>query len=384
VKREIYLDANASHPLLDRVKSRLGRQFDEENIYGNASSLHGAGRRSKKLLSLVRAELQSATGLEAGGWTFTSGATEAINTILHTALLEGISVAVSDVEHSAVLKFCEKRIPETKRIPVSRCGELDLDFLSRYLASLDPHSPFLLVLQSHNNETGLPLLPRHRQAEFKAIVATHPGLRIAWDAVQSLGKSDIDSLKFLLEGSHYVAVSGHKMGALSGIGALWKASSSPLKPFLIGGSQEQGLRAGTEPVWSALSWLEALREWNEVGHVHREHWQNLKTVAVDSMREISRVQLIEGSTSVEALPNTLAMLVLGSRSDVVLQKLDLEGICVSSGSACLSGIAQASQVLGAMGYSEEETRSFIRVSMPARCRKEDIETFVLSLKRILS
>ncbi|MEO5668476.1 MAG: aminotransferase class V-fold PLP-dependent enzyme [Bdellovibrionota bacterium] len=384
MKQEVYLDANASHPLLDRVKAELTRSFEAETL-GNASSVHhAAGRRSRKLLSNLKDELQRATGLDSAGWIFTSGATESLNMALTTALCEGWRVWCTDVEHSAVLKFCAKRIPEATRLPVLASGEIDLAHLGQKIMELEKGVDVLLVLQSHNNETGFPLLRAVDIGAFARLVKSRPEIRILWDAVQSVGKTDPKILRDMLAIGNYCVVTGHKLGALSGLGAIWRDKASPLKPLLLGGTQEQGMRAGTEALWSAVAWLEALREWQENGVFHRENWTRLKDALVSTLAELPRVKLLRGSEKGECLANTLPLVVQGMTSDLMLQKLDLEGVCVSSGSACQSGVAAVSHVLMALGCSEEESKSFIRVSMPVRCQTKDLDFFVAALRKILA
>lgn len=361
----------------------MARSLENES-FGNASSLHGAGRRSRKLLSSLREELSLATGLEVTGWTFTSGATESLNTVLYTVLIEGWQVWCSEVEHSAVLKFCAKRIPEAKRLPVRRSGELDLEKFESQLAALSIDTDVLVVLQTHNNETGFPLLRRRDIGRFREILSGRPRVRVLWDAVQSVGKSDPQILKEILASGHYAVVTGHKLGSLPGLGAVWRAAGAPLKPLLIGGTQEAGLRAGTESLWSALAWLEALREWKENGVFMRDEWTRLKDKLIGELRPLTRVRVLESSELPECLPNTLPLVVDGLRSDLMLQRLDLDGVCVSSGSACQSGIAAASHVLQALGCSEAECTSFIRVSMPARFKESDLALFVDAMKRLLA
>ncbi len=361
----------------------MARSFETES-FGNASSLHVAGRRSRKLLSSLREELGLATGLEVTGWTFTSGATESLNTVLYTALVEGWQVWCSEIEHSAVLKFCAKRIPEAKRLPVRRSGELDLERLESALREVSPDTEVLLVLQTHNNETGFPLLRRRDIGRFQQMLAARPRVRVLWDAVQSVGKSDPQILKELLYTSHYCVVTGHKLGSLPGLGAVWRAAGAPLKPLLIGGTQESGLRAGTESLWSALAWFEALQEWKENGVFMRDEWMRLKDKLIASLKPLGRVRVLEASELSECLPNTLALVVDGMRSDLMLQRLDLDGVCVSSGSACQSGIAAASHVMQALGYSEAECTSFLRVSMPARFKETDLALFVDAMKRLVA
>jgi len=383
VKPEVYLDANASHPLLARVKAHVARSLQEE-FFGNASSQHGPGRRSKKLLSLLRTELSIVTGLESGGWIFTSGATESLNMALTTALVEGWEVWCSEVEHSAVIKFCAKRIPEAKHLKVRSNGELDLESFKARLEGLESGSNVLLVLQSHNNETGFPLLRRKDFARFQEILKPYAQVRVLWDAVQSVGKSDPQILKELLATGHYVVATGHKLGSLSGLGAIWRAKNAPLKALLLGGTQELGMRAGTEALWSACAWLEALKDWQENGVMYREEWVNLKEKFLAGLSHLERVRPLAGSELCECLANTLPLVVEGMRSDLMLQKLDLEGICVSSGSACQSGSMSASHVLKALGCSDEAAASFLRVSMPVRFKESEIPVFVAALTKVLS
>jgi cysteine desulfurase len=296
---------------------------------------------------------------------------------------ESWSVFYSSVEHSAVIRYCEKELASKARsLPVDGQGSLDLETLSRELHALG-EAPCLLVLQTHNNETGLPLVPLARQEEFLKILNSHPEAHLLIDMVQSLPKADPRLWKDLLPRSSYVVASGHKAGAMIGIGALWIRESAPFSPQSFGGLQEGGRRAGTEAVWNALSWLEALRVWRQQGQTIRGRWKQQRDYMRNALKDVVGLQIMDVPHDTEVLFNTLLVSLPSTRSDLILQKLDLQGISISAGSACRSGITQSSHVLRAMGCDEEWTQAVLRISMPVGIQDADLEYFVKTLKGIL-
>jgi len=383
MQTRVYLDANATHPLLKQVRESLSHWLSLEDELGNPSSLHSTGRRSKKVLNDLRKELELASGLKESGWVLCSGATEGLNLALSVAKREGWKVLFSAVEHSAVMKYCEKELSQQAQLlPVLGDGALDLDALVRELEKLDK-APSLLVLQSHNNETGLPLIPLSRQEKFLDILKKHPQSHLLMDMVQSLPKADRTLWKNLVSQASYVVASGHKAGAMIGIGALWVSEEALFAPQSFGGLQEGGRRAGTEAVWNALSWLEALNVWRENGNEIRSLWKKQRDQLRASLCETEGLKVLDVPHDDETLQNTLLVSLPSSRSDLILQKLDLQGVSISAGSACRSGITQASHVLRAMGCDEDWTQAVLRISLPVGIVDSDIEYFVKTLKGIL-
>jgi cysteine desulfurase len=383
MQTRVYLDANATHPLLSQVKIALREALSSEDEWGNPSSLHSSGRRSKKILNDLRKELELASGLKESGWVLCSGATESLNLALAVAKKKSWPVLYSAVEHSAVLRYCEKELASQARsLTVAEDGSLDLTVLDRELKALDGN-PCLLVLQTHNNESGLPLLPLERQPEFLKILSEHPQSHLLMDMVQSLPKADAKLWKNLLPRASYVVASGHKAGAMIGIGALWVREGAPLFPQSFGGLQEGGRRAGTEAVWNAFSWLEALKVWRMEGDAIRALWKRQRDFLKSSLKDVPGLQMMLVPHDSEVLLNTLLVSLPSSRSDLILQKLDLKGISISAGSACRSGITQSSHVLRAMGCDAEWTQAVLRISMPVAISDEHLDYFVKTLKGIV-
>lgn len=380
MQTRVYLDANATHPLLPEVKAALAKSLMGNDELGNPSSLHEAGRRSKKILNELRKELELASGLKDAHWVLCSGATEALNLALSNAKRESWKVLCSSVEHSAVMKYCEKELPQGfSKISVNTFGVLSLSELESFL-SQNKESTSLLVIQTHNNETGLPLLPLAKQDEFLEILSRYPKAQLLVDVVQSLGKTDSRLWKKIVERATYVAASGHKVGALIGVGALWVKPDANFMPQSHGGLQEGGRRAGTEAVWNALSWAEALRVWRLRGELIRTEWTEQWHYIFDALKSMPQVTLMPVDHQNETLSNTLLMAISSKSADLLLQKLDLKGISLSAGSACRSGISQASHVLLALGREGAWNESVIRLSIPANTSQEKIDYFLKCFK----
>ena len=384
--KEKYFDYNATHPLLPRVIESMQKALLEEsqNIYGNASSIHAAGRRSKKLMNSLKMELQNFLDAPTGEWIIYSGATEAINAVLCTAECEGWDVLSSSVEHSAVYETLGCGSGQRLMLPVERTGRLNLELVPAILAALPAsEKPLLFSLQAHNNETGLCVgCPEVLKSLRKMAEGLGRKIFILLDGVQSLGKAEPAMMTELMSHSDYVVFSGHKMGAMMGVGAMWKRSSQALKSYPTGGGQERGLRAGTEPIWNVISWIEAIKDWQENGNQYRDHMKKLKSIFLEEVKNLPSIEIVEGADSSATLPNTVAVLALEKGSDFVMQKLDIEGFLVSGGSACRSGVTKPSHVMQALGYDEEISKGLIRISFGALTTQEELLDLVGILKEI--
>ncbi len=383
---EVYLDYNATHPLLPRVAAAMVELLKSENhfILGNASSVHAAGRRSRKWINTLKIELQNFLNAPIGEWVLYSGATEALNAVLSSALCENWDILSSSVEHSAVYETLGCGDGTRLMLPVTRSGKIDIEQVSKIVSSLgNSQKPILFSLQAHNNETGLCVgCPQVLKSLRKIGEECGREVKILLDGVQSLGKADPQIMTELLELADYAVFSGHKMGAMMGIGALWKRKNSFLKSYPTGGGQERGLRAGTEPIWNVVSWVEAIRDWQENGGQYRQHMEKLKQKLLEGLKEISGIKIIDGTDVPSTLPNTVAILAVDRGSDFILQKLDLDGVLVSGGSACRSGVSKPSHVMKALGYDDELSKGLIRISMGPMSTEDDIEKLLLTLGRI--
>jgi cysteine desulfurase len=372
----IYLDANATTPPFPEVREAVAEALAE--LWGNPSSLHEEGRKARKAIEFAREEVASLLGVPPGEIIFTSGGSEAINTFLKgwVTSQEGKPVTIFRTrgEHPAVEKSLEHlkhtaRI-ELEEVPTDRFGRVILEELEPFLRRVwNPGKPALMVIISAHNETGA-LQPLEEIAE----IARSFGIPLFADAVQWVGK--IPAQNFGRIGLAGASISAHKFGGPKGVGALWVREGVLKEPLLHGGPQERRRRAGTENVpgivgmgVSARIVLSELDNW-------RREWERASSM----LYRASRPGLFEIlPVPSPALPQTFLISFPGWRGDEVCARLDLEGVAVGFGSACSSGTARASPVLLRLGFSEEEARSYVRLSLSPRFPAEKILEFLSRL-----
>jgi cysteine desulfurase len=349
-----YFDNNATTAVAPEVLEAMLPYFKEQ--WGNPSSAYTFGHQLGRVLDQARARVAQLLNAEPREIIFTSCGTESINTALHNALVsfpDRKHIVTTAVEHSATLKFCaalEKRGYEISRLPVSAAGALDLGLLEQ---SIRPNTAVVSVM-SANNETGL-LFPI---AEVAGLCRRR-GVLCHADAVQMAGKLSLDVQAL---GVDFLSISGHKLHAPKGIGALYVKRGTRFQPYLIGGGQERGRRGGTEnvPYIAALgraAELAAERLPLQVSRV-RALRDRLEQAILSRIRGVARNGLAE-----PRLPNTANLAFEGVEAEGILLLLDQAGICISSGSACTSGSLDPSHVLLAMGLSAERARGSVRFSL---------------------
>ncbi len=338
-------------------------------LAGNPSSIHAEGRAARAAVDMARREVGAFVGTSVENVIFTSGGTEALNMALTPTLASCDRLLMSAGEHPAVLaghRFGER----AETVSLRRDGMIDLAALERQVAG----RPVMLALQAANNETGV-IQP---VAEAAAIVHAAGGVAVC-DAVQAAGKivCNINDL-----GVDALAISAHKFGGPKGVGALCFAPGRPHLGHAVvrGGGQEQGLRAGTENIVGIAGFGAAC-------------------ASVERRRLASEEQLVAWRDALQAkvlgalpgafvfgqgatrLPNTLSFAAAGVDAQVLLMKLDLDGIAVSAGSACAAGRVKPSHVLSAMGVPDTLASSAIRVSLGWTTGQEDIEAFAEAFAR---
>lgn len=347
-----YLDHNATSTLRPEAKAAMVRAMD---CTGNASSVHGEGRAARKVLDDAREQVARAVGVIAPMIVFTSGGSEANNMALKGANVERI--IVSAIEHPSVLQAATASGKPVGVIPVDGNGVIDLAALEELL-----HGPKALVsVMAANNETGVvqPLADVVRLAQ-------HHGALVHSDAVQVLGKR---MLNFGLPPLDFLTLSAHKNGGPVGIGALVVRDGVPVEPLIHGGGQELRRRAGTENLVTIAGF----------GAVAQS------TTNVKALRDRLEAALDDAvifGRNVERLPNTTCFALPGMNAETVLMAFDLEGVAVSSGSACSSGKVAKSHVLAAMGVAPEISGAAIRVSLGWDTTENDIEHFIAAWRKI--
>jgi cysteine desulfurase len=369
-----YLDHNATSLLRPEAKAAALAAIA---LHGNASSVHAEGRAARKLIEEARSQVGALLGIDPKMVTFTSGGSEAAMLLLSPRFRrEGQGPAtrliVSAVEHSCVLsggRFAPKAI---STVPVTQDGIIDLKKLEELLSSSKEAA--LVALMLANNETGI-IQPVAKAAK---IVHAYGGYLIV-DAVQALGKMDI-SLSAI--GADALFVSGHKIGALPGIGAIIRASDAiQIDPLIKGGGQEGGYRAGSENLPGIASFGAAAHFLSQKGPVEREKIKALRDFMERKLCTISMECKVIGQLQ-DRLANTSCLLVPGRKAETLLIALDMAGIAVGAGSACASGKLSPSHVLTAMGYSESESRSSLRISLGWSTIERDIEFFCAEWARL--
>jgi cysteine desulfurase len=346
--------------------------FGDEQV-GNASSIHWAGQTARRHLEQARLEIAGLTKRKPSEVIFTSGGTEADNLAILGASVGRSpkpAVVISKVEHPAVLAAAERLRSggaRVKAIGVDAQGRLDLSALRSALT----HGADLVSVMAVNNETGI-VFPSD---EIIELAHGHSSL-VHVDAVQAAGRTSLP-----LE-ADLITISGHKLGGPKGIGALLVREGVALRPASLGGPQERGQRAGTEPVASAVGLATALRialdrqveETKRLGALRDKIDHALS--GIDDVRILGRDQ--------PRVASTTTALFGGLEGDALLIALDLAGVAASSGSACSSGSLEPSHVLLAMGVAAEHALGAVRFSIGWKTTETEIDRVIELLPGIVT
>jgi cysteine desulfurase len=366
----VYLDHNATTPL-DRDVLEAMLPFLTEH-YGNPSSAHALGREARVALEKAREAVAAALGGRSPEIVFTGSGSEANSLALLGSLplhpeAGRRRVLLSAVEHPSVLEAAgalEERGYAVERLAVDALGRVDLE---RALQRLGPDVALLSVMLA-NNEVGT-LQP----VEALAARAREAGALVHTDAVQALGKRP---LRVRDLGVDLLSVSAHKLYGPKGVGALWVEESVRLRPLIRGGPQEDRRRAGTENLASAVGFARACERFAGADvEAEEARVRSLRDELAARLRAAVPGARFHGDRE-QGLANTLSLALPGLLGDELLILLDLQGICVSTGSACSSGSLRPSHVLLAMGLDEEEARRVVRLSLGRGTRPEHVERLV--------
>jgi cysteine desulfurase len=357
MKPRCYLDHNATSPLRPEARAAMLAAFD---CIGNPSSIHAEGRAARQIVEGARETVAKVFEVDPFRVYFTGGGTEAANWLLQPRGDE--MLAASAVEHPCVLSGHRFSHDKCQIIPVIEDGALDLDALK---AALAPGS--VAAVQAANNETGV-VQPTAEIAE----IAHSKGALLICDAVQAVGRLPLRELKDV----DVLFFSAHKFGGPKGVGAaIIRNTGFTPAPLLKGGGQERRQRSGTENVSGIAGLAAAL----EVAVAEQATFAASAKAMRDKL-ECGIRDIAPGAVFVaedaRRLPNTTCFAVPGKSAELSLIAFDLEGIAVSSGSACSSGKVARSHVLAAMGVSPERSRAAIRVSSGWTTTEADIERFL--------
>jgi cysteine desulfurase len=374
--QHIYLDHAATTPLDPRVREAMEPYLGP--TFGNASSVHWHGRQSKSALESARATVADAIGAHVSEIFFTSGGTEADNlAVLGSVAGRPLRVVTAASEHHAVLDAClhlRSTGAQVHILPVNAAGVVDLPAIEK---ELQKGAAFISVMHA-NNETGT-IQPVRAIADL----AMKHGSIVHTDAVQSIGKIPV-TVEDL--GVHVLSLSAHKFYGPKGIGALYIRRGVDVQPLVHGGGQERGKRPGTENVALAVGCAEALR----LAVVERE----TAMARLARMRDRLEQEIVSAFPGVfvngdlaNRVPHLLSVSFDAARypmeGEMLVTNLDLEGISVSSGSACTSGSVQPSHVLLAMGRDEATARATLRFSFGSMNTDDDVPAVTNVLKRVL-
>jgi cysteine desulfurase len=363
----IYLDNNATTPVLPEVLEAMRPYFGER--FGNASSIHHHGQETRSAVERARHSVASLLGCAPAEIVFTSGGTEADNLAIAGLTMPGDHVITSTIEHSAVLQTCRHLDDsgcDVTYVPVDACGRVGPEDVRR---ALRPNTKLISIMMA-NNETGV-LQP----VEEIGKIAAEAGVRFHTDSVQAAGKIPIDVKRI---GCHALSISGHKMHAPQGIGALYVRKGTKLQPLFYGGRHERSRRAGTENVPGIV----ALGRAAEIAMQAFDRSDDKKMSALRDRLEqgiLSQVEEadVNGRTA-PRVPNTSNIYFDHIDGEAMVIALDLKGLSVSTGSACSSGAIEPSHVLTAMGLKNDRARASLRFSLGKQNTEEDID-FALAL-----
>jgi cysteine desulfurase len=359
-RRETYLDWNATAPLRPEAAAAIAEALA---LGGNPSSVHQRGRAARRLVERSREAVATLVGASPDGVVFTSGGTEAN----HLALLGSgrERVLVSAVEHSSVLQA----VPAVERIPVDGDGIVDPAALAAVLAE-DPR-PALVSVMLANNETGV-----IQPAAEIGRACRERGVHFHCDAVQAAGKIDVDVGDLACD---TLALSAHKLHAPKGIGALYVRRGLTLAPHVVGGAQERRRRAGTENVPLAAAFGAAAKIAMDASW--RPRIGALRDAFESQLR--SSFDVAVNGASAPRVPTTSSVTFRGVDAEGLVIALDLNGIAVSTGSACSSGRVEPSGVLLAMGLSPEDAKSTVRFSMSRFTTEPEIRQVMTALRDLV-
>lgn len=352
----LYLDWNATTPLRPAARDAMIAAL---TVVGNPSSIHGFGRKARRMVEDARDQVAALAGVTAAQITFTGGGTEANNQALSLAAVHNRRLLLGATEHPSVLE-CSRA--DTALVPVGADGLIDLVALERLLAE----GPALVSVQAVNSETGIiqPL------ATIAAVVHRHGGW-LHSDAVQAVGRIPFDMTALGLD---LATLSAHKIGGPQGVGALLAGPSVPLAPLLRGGGQERRMRAGTENV-AGIAGFGAAAAAAQDGLAAYHAIATLRNRLEEAVGANAPWVRIVGADS-PRVANTSCLALPGQPANSQLMAFDLAGIAVSAGSACSSGKVKASPVLTAMGFDETLAGSAIRVSLGWDTVADDIDRFL--------
>ncbi len=365
--RRVYFDNNATTPVLPAVMEAMRPYFFDQ--FGNASSIHHHGQETRAAVERARESVAKLLGCRTAEVVFTSGGTEGDNLAIFGITGPGDHVITSTIEHHAVLNACktlEGRGCEVTYVPVDGRGLVDPDDLRR---ALRPNTKLISIMMA-NNETGA-LQP----VEEIGVVAAEADVYFHTDAVQAAAKVALDVNRVRCD---LLSISGHKMHAPQGVGALYVRKGTLLQPLFYGGRHERSRRAGTENVPGIVGLGRA-------AEIAIESFANGGVEQIRAMRDRLQSSILDkvdaagvNGQGAPRVPNTTNIYFDYIEGEAMVIALDLKGLAVSTGAACSSGAIEPSHVLTAMGLTPDRARASIRFSLGKQNTNEEVD-FAVSL-----
>jgi len=360
--KRVYMDANATTPLLPEVLDAMRPYFIEH--FGNASSIHQQGQQARAAVEQARESVAALINCRAAEIVFTSGGTESDNMALFGLIQPGDHLITSSIEHHAVLHAAEKlreRGAEVTFLPVSSDGVINPQDVRRAIQD----NTKLISIMMANNETGA-IQPVSEIGR----IAAEADIYFHTDAVQAAGKLSIDVQSLRCD---LLSISGHKMHAPQGTGILYVHRGTQLEPLFYGGTHERQRRAGTEN----LPGIVGLGKAAEIARTALADGTVEKVTALRNRLEQGILAQVEdsgvNSANVRRVPNTTNIYFNNLEGEALVIALDLKGLSTSGGSACASGAAEPSHVLSAMALSPARARASLRFSLTKLNTDEDVD-----------
>jgi len=359
--RRVYMDANATTPLLPEVLEAMQPYFVER--FGNASSVHFFGQQARGAVEQARIKVAELLHCRPAEIVITSGGTESDNLALFGATKPGDHVITTTIEHHAVLHAAEqlaKSGREVTFVPVDDNGVVDPDDVRR---ALRPNTRLISVMMA-NNETGA-----IQPVEAIGAIAAEAGAQFHTDAVQAAGKLRMDVAKI---GCNLLSISGHKIHAPQGTGVLFVRKDTKIEPLMYGGTHERQRRAGTEN-------LAGIVGLGKAAEIAARSLEDGSTQQIAALRDRLQDEILAcvadagvHSGLVRRVPNTTNMWFDHLEGEALVISLDLKGLAVSGGSACASGASEPSHVLTAMRVVADRARASLRFSLSKLTTAEDV------------
>lgn len=374
----LYFDHAASSPPYPEVIQSVASVM--ERLYANPSSLHRMGQEAEQLLRRARSVVADTLGVEDREIIFTSGGTESNNLAIKGAAIQyrqrGNHIITTMIEHPSVYETCRQLEEfgfEVTYLFPDREGRVHPEQVKESLRE----DTILVSVMHVNNEIGS-IQPIR---EIGHILAEHPKVLFHVDAVQSLGKLELDPRDCRVD---LFSGSAHKFRGPRGAGLLYCRKGLKLAPLLTGGGQEAGLRSGTEAVALISGMAKAIRMAAEKREAETLHLRRLRSRLTAALRSIEGIVLTGPEDGAHMIPNIVHFCVPGLRTEILVHMLEEQEIYVSTQSACSSGENKPSRVLSAMGLPEDWTRSGVRISLSGEHTEADMDTLAEAVKASLA